>query len=950
MAAELASQPETWARAAELRDEQARLPAARRARRGRRLRHLLVHGAVVRVAARGRRAGRDRRVRRLRGLRRPRLRRASSRSPAPAPRPRCSSSSSGCAAACAPSASSATPTSPARRARRRGRDAAVRRRAVGRADPLRHHRARAASAPRSARTSTAPSPTPGAPSPSDARPARSSTPSSSPSSAAAGPSGSPTRPRSRCARPSQSWTESYPAMEYRHGPICDRRARPRHVALRRARPRASPTRSPPPGRASRPATSTRWPSSCGPSGVALARARRAGPRPRPAAQPHPLRHPRRLMDEQPTPGRRDSALRTRRGGPGLRRRRHRHEIRRLDRRGRVLGLRRTPTPRTASDPAERGHQLARRARRGSSRRPVPGRPAGGRRSERAGLVDERARPRHLRVQPRLARRADFASSPNGHPRPAGRLRPRRARSELGRTPAWRRAAATATSSCSSSAPESPARSCSAGGPTPAAGSRARSGHALSDRRGRALRVRRDRDASRQSPRPARSRGATARRPGSPCRGAGEVLAAAAAGDADAARVWDDALARSPSSSRGSWRSSRPRPLSSAADSPKPGRRSSNPLATRLDALLSFHRRPRTGARQPRRRRRPPWHGARRPRPRRRRWTSQGVTRDPHRHARIPRSTSRGTSTRSPRARRTARRPGTARAGGKGLNVARVLHGQGHDVLALATAGGSTGAEFEAELEASGIPHRLIRVACAHPAQRSRSSTTRAAKRTVLNEYGARPRARRGARPSPRRPEARTHGTCRRDLRKPAAGLRAGRRSAHLVGRLVAGGVPVVVDTSGAGIARRRPRRRPRTEAEPRGARRPRPATPTRSTAPARSSISGARLVVVSLGADGLVVIGRHGVARCAHGCPGCCTATRPGPATRPSPRSRSLSPPATTSGRTRMPRPGPASSSPAAPPPGRRAPCSCRSPGELSPDHAALAAEVVVTTIDEDRR
>ncbi|VXB80049.1 Putative sugar kinase [Microbacterium sp. 8M] len=53
--------------------------------------------------------------------------------------------------------------------------------------------------------------------------------------------------------------------------------------------------------------------------------------------------------------------------------------------------------------------------------------------------------------------------------------------------------------------------------------------------------------------------------------------------------------------------------------------------------------------------------------------------------------------------------GVARAGGKGLNVARVAHAQGAAVRALATAGGPTGAEFAAELAASGVPHELVAV-------------------------------------------------------------------------------------------------------------------------------------------------------------------------------------------------------------------------------------------------
>jgi 1-phosphofructokinase family hexose kinase len=52
----------------------------------------------------------------------------------------------------------------------------------------------------------------------------------------------------------------------------------------------------------------------------------------------------------------------------------------------------------------------------------------------------------------------------------------------------------------------------------------------------------------------------------------------------------------------------------------------------------------------------------------------------------------------------------SRAGGKGLNVARVAHQLGHPVLALAPSGGAVGAEFAAELRSSGVPHRLVPVA------------------------------------------------------------------------------------------------------------------------------------------------------------------------------------------------------------------------------------------------
>ncbi|QEO14197.1 hexose kinase [Agromyces intestinalis] len=80
-------------------------------------------------------------------------------------------------------------------------------------------------------------------------------------------------------------------------------------------------------------------------------------------------------------------------------------------------------------------------------------------------------------------------------------------------------------------------------------------------------------------------------------------------------------------------------------------------------------------------------------------------------------------------------PGAVRAGGKGLNVARVLHAQGIDVVALATAGGASGAELAADLERTGIRHRLVPVAGA--TRRSLAIVDdHAGEATVLNESGA----------------------------------------------------------------------------------------------------------------------------------------------------------------------------------------------------------------------
>jgi tagatose 6-phosphate kinase len=51
-----------------------------------------------------------------------------------------------------------------------------------------------------------------------------------------------------------------------------------------------------------------------------------------------------------------------------------------------------------------------------------------------------------------------------------------------------------------------------------------------------------------------------------------------------------------------------------------------------------------------------------------------------------------------------------RAGGKGVNTARVLAALGEPVLALGLAGGASGAELRQELEAAGVPHRFTPVA------------------------------------------------------------------------------------------------------------------------------------------------------------------------------------------------------------------------------------------------
>ncbi len=81
--------------------------------------------------------------------------------------------------------------------------------------------------------------------------------------------------------------------------------------------------------------------------------------------------------------------------------------------------------------------------------------------------------------------------------------------------------------------------------------------------------------------------------------------------------------------------------------------------------------------------------------------------------------------------------GAARAGGKGLNVARVAHAEGAEVLAVTTLGGRVGEEFAAELIASGVPHALVPVA----AETRRSIAVvdeTLGDTTIINERGVNP--------------------------------------------------------------------------------------------------------------------------------------------------------------------------------------------------------------------
>jgi 1-phosphofructokinase family hexose kinase len=199
--------------------------------------------------------------------------------------------------------------------------------------------------------------------------------------------------------------------------------------------------------------------------------------------------------------------------------------------------------------------------------------------------------------------------------------------------------------------------------------------------------------------------------------------------------------------------------------------------------------------------------------------------------------------------------GVSRAGGKGLNAARVLHATGHRVIALATAGGASGDEFRAELEASGVAHELVPVGGA--TRRSVAIVDEGSgETTILNEFGAaltpRETARLAASAERLARTARVVAVCGSlppGFEPEALG--------ELVARLVAGGTRVIVDTSGPGILAAA-----RAGADALKPNRDELETATGHRDPvsgARVLIAlGARLVVVSLGADGLVVVARGG--------------------------------------------------------------------------------------------
>jgi tagatose 6-phosphate kinase len=188
----------------------------------------------------------------------------------------------------------------------------------------------------------------------------------------------------------------------------------------------------------------------------------------------------------------------------------------------------------------------------------------------------------------------------------------------------------------------------------------------------------------------------------------------------------------------------------------------------------------------------------------------------------------------------------ARAGGKGVNVARVLKSLGHDVLVLGLAGGATGDAVRADLDASGLRHDLV--PCAGETRRT-VTVVAGGEATLLNEPGPVVSPDEWAALEARIPDA--------DILVVSGSLPPG-VDADAIARLAARDLPVIVDTSGEPLRRAAPYAwavKPNAEEL---------AALTGTDDP----VAGARMlradtVVVSLGAEGLLAVTGSGVHRAA---------------------------------------------------------------------------------------
>jgi len=195
--------------------------------------------------------------------------------------------------------------------------------------------------------------------------------------------------------------------------------------------------------------------------------------------------------------------------------------------------------------------------------------------------------------------------------------------------------------------------------------------------------------------------------------------------------------------------------------------------------------------------------------------------------------------------------GRSRAGGKGLNVSRVLHAQGVPVHAVTTAGGPTGAELAADLRAIDLPHRLVPVAAATRRTIALYDEQRA-ETTIFNELGV------DHSPEEWRALVRAATKALPDCRclVGSGSLPPGAPPgffADLVGAARAARIPSVVDTSGPALLEAAKARA--TVLKPNRDELRDATGETDPVAGARALIVlGAEWVVVSLGAEGMLAV------------------------------------------------------------------------------------------------
>ncbi len=148
-----------------------------------------------------------------------------------------------------------------------------------------------------------------------------------------------------------------------------------------------------------------------------------------------------------------------------------------------------------------------------------------------------------------------------------------------------------------------------------------------------------------------------------------------------------------------------------------------------------------------------------------------------------------------------------RAGGKGLNVSRVAHQLGYATLAIATAGGPSGEQLRADLQAAGILHHLVPVTAATRRTIALVDTAHGNTTSIFNEVGPALSAAEWQALAAAVVD-KLSGTQTADgVRKPGVLVGSGSLPEHapadfypaLVALAHGAGVPAIIDTSGRGI-------------------------------------------------------------------------------------------------------------------------------------------------------